>query len=144
MDDHYCFVRVRNDPFLLKSNPKLFRKKAAPVYANDEPQITENIFSINYDKELKKALAQNDYRTAVRLQYLQLLAQLSGKEVIQYQEGRTNSDYLVQLHPTPYYKGFKILTRHFDYAWYGQFPITGEAYQTIENDFATFRSSMSL
>jgi hypothetical protein len=130
--------------FLLKSNPKLFRKKATAVYTNDELQITENIFSINYHEELKKALAQNEYRTAVRLQYLQLLAQLSGKELIEYQEGRTNSDYLVQLYSTPYYKGFKTLTRHFDYAWYGQFPITKEAYQTIETDFATFRSSMSL
>lgn len=130
--------------FLMKSNPRLFRKKATTLTAIDEPLITENIFSINYTDEIKNAVAQKNFRAAVRLQYLYLLTILSGKELIRFKEGLTNSDYLMQLYPTPYYKGFKTLTRHFDYAWYGQFAIMADAYQTIETDFATFRNSMNI
>jgi len=130
--------------FLIKSNPWLFRKKATLLSAIEETAITENIFSINYDAELKNALMQNNHRLAVRLQYLQLLKLLSDKKLIQYKEGRTNNDYLLQLYATPYYKDFKNLTRHFEYAWYGQFSITPEVYTIIEAEFVTFKHSMDI
>lgn len=129
--------------FLMKSNVQLFHKRATPL-AGIETGAQENIFSIHYEEALNKALLQNDFRLAVRLHYLQTLALLSGKNIIHYKDDFTNSDYLLQLRQTSHYTAFKKLTRHFEYAWYGEFTITPTAFKTIEADFAIFKSSMGV
>lgn len=130
--------------FLLKSNIQLFHKAATPIDAIKDAEVSETIFSIDFDAALQKALAATDYRLAVRLQYLQLLALLSGKNHIQYKEDFTNSDYLQQLQTSTCYEPFKKLTLHFEYTWYGKFELTSATYQSIAADFNHFKNSMSL
>jgi hypothetical protein len=130
--------------FFLRSDIRLFRKPAATIESGEEAALSKDIFSIDYAAELKNAIAQNNLRLAVRLHYLETLALLAGKGILQYKEESTNSDYLLQVYPTPHYAVFKKLTRHFEYAWYGQFEVGPEAYRNIETDFATFKNSMAI
>ena len=62
--------------------------------------MTEDIFAINYQKEIDKACSKGNYRLAIRLMFLRLLKDLSEKNIIQYTQDKTNFDYLIQLHPT--------------------------------------------
>ncbi len=62
---------------------------------------------------------------------------------MQYKEDLTNSAYEMQLRQSPYYGPFKKLTRHFEYTWYGQFPVSPEVFANIEIDFSTFKNSMT-
>lgn len=126
--------------YLADSNIGLFRRKnkpAGPDELHDE-EMPEDIFAINYQKEIDKAVGQQNYRLAVRLHFLRLLRLLSEKNIIQYKQDKTNLDYLMDLHPTKHYQSFFRLTRHFEYAWYGQFEVGKDAYEVIANEFNQF------
>ncbi len=129
--------------FLAESNIGLFRKKNKLVKAEEEEFATEDIFAINYQKEIDKAAGQANYRLAVRLMFLRLLKNMSEKNVINYKQDKTNFDYLLQLHSTNYYKDFFRITRNYEYTWYGQFEINEEAYKIIRNDFDLFEKNLA-
>jgi hypothetical protein len=130
--------------FLMKSNIQLFHRKPAALQTSSTSALGENIFSIDYESEIVQAKRAGDLRLAVRLYYLQTLALLSGQHLIQYKEDRTNSEYVAQLRQSPLYAPFKKLTRHFEYTWYGQFPVSPGAFANMETDFSTFKNSMGI
>jgi hypothetical protein len=108
-----------------------------------EENTTENIFEINYQKEIEKAINAGDYRLAIRLMFLRLLKQLSQKKIIQYKQERTNFDYLSQLYSTRYYSDFFRLTRNYEYTWYGKFDVSQETFGIIKNEFENFDRKLS-
>jgi len=121
--------------YLGGSQVGLFRKKNIRTAGHQEEAITEDIFAINYQKEIDKAVASGNYRLAVRLLFLRLLKTMSEKNIIRYKQDKTNLDYLMELHPTTHYHQFFRITRNYEYSWYGQFPVSEEAWQQIRNDF---------
>jgi len=125
--------------YLAGSNVGLFRKKNKHIPTTGEGElVTEDIFAINYQREIDKAESGNNYRLAIRLMFLRLLKDMAEKNIIQYKQDRTNLDYLLQLHPTVYYNTFFRITRSYEYSWYGQFDVREEAYRIIRNDFKHF------
>ena len=130
--------------FLIKSDVRLFHKKATPIEASEEDALPDDLFTIDYEKEQQIAASQHDFRMAVRYQYLQVLALLANNNTIEYKREFTNRDYLQQLQGTTQYAAFKKLTQHFEYAWYGKFAISPPAFEAIEKDFTTFKSSMGI
>ncbi len=122
--------------WLAGSNVGLFRKKNVNMASGEETgDMPEDIFAINYQKEIDKAATAGNFRLAVRLLYLRLLKNLSDKNIIGYKQDKTNFDYLLQLHPTPYYDKFFRLTRHYEYSWYGHFEVSNDAYSKIKHAF---------
>jgi len=108
-----------------------------------EDITSENIFDINYQREIDKAVNDRDYRLAVRLMFLRLLKQLSQKKIIEYKQERTNFDYLSQLRSTGYYNDFFRLTRNYEYVWYGKFGVSRETFGVIKNEFENFDRKLS-
>lgn len=124
--------------WLSGSQVGLFRKKATPVAGNDESSESEDIFAINYQKEIDRAAAAGNYRLAIRLMFLRLLKTMAEKNVIRYRPDSTNLDYLSQLSSTKYYSDFFRITRNYEYSWYGQFDVPEDAYKMIRTDFDLF------
>ena len=123
--------------YLKNSNAGLFRKSSN--IADEEVDAEANdIFSINYQKEIDKAVGISNYRLAVRLMFLRLLRDLAEKNIIQYKQDSTNFDYMMQLHSTGMYPDFFRLARNYEYSWYGQFDIDKEKYSIIKNEFDNF------
>jgi hypothetical protein len=131
-----CFYYGATSGFSANPQPQLKVEK--------KPRFQKIFFPLIMRPSFKNAIAQKNLRLAVRLHYLETLALLAGKGILQYKEESTNSDYLLQVYPTPHYAVFKKLTRHFEYAWYGQFEVGPDAYRNIETDFATFKNSMAI
>lgn len=129
--------------YLSGSNIGLFRKKNIITKGEEEEGIIEDIFAINYQKEIDKAAMQGNYRLAVRLMYLRLLKSMSEKNIIQYKQDKTNLDYLMQLHSTKYYNNFFSITRNYEYSWYGKFEVSEEAYRLISNEFNQFDKQLT-
>ncbi len=129
--------------YLYSNNIRLFRKKDLTLKAESDEQLPENIFDINYDKELKKALGVNNYRLAVRLQFLNILRLLSEKGVLQYRQDRTNMDYIFQLGGKSIYADFFRVVRHYEYSWYGHFEVSRESYTLIETDFQKLKQQLN-
>jgi hypothetical protein len=130
--------------FLSNANVSLMRKKPMEVPSDGQPhdEFMEDVLNMDHDREIRKAVEQGDFRKAIRFHYLQTLKQLSQKDLIQFRQERTDSDYVHQLYNTNYYKGFSRLTRHFQYAWYGKFSIKPELYGMIESEFSTFKKGL--
>ena len=129
--------------YLGGSNVGLFRKKNVKAANAGEEEITEDIFAINYQKEIDKAAAQGNYRLAIRLMFLRLLKNMSEKNIIRYKQDKTNLDYLMELHPTNYYNSFFRVTRNYEYSWYGQFNVSEDAYKLIRSDFDQFDKELT-
>jgi hypothetical protein len=128
--------------FLASSNIQLFRRRAVVIEDQEEVLSEEDIFNLNYEKEIQKAVSGQNYRLAVRLWYLRILKELADSNLIQYKHEKTNRDYLNQLHETTYYRDFFRLTRDFEYTWYGKFELSAEAYALIQNDFLAFKQQL--
>ena len=129
--------------FLSTSNIHLFRKKPKQVTEETDEETTDDIFEINFERDIQKAITAKNFRLAVRLMYLRTLRDLSDRNLISYTHEKTNSDYLFQLADTRHYKSFFRLTRSFDYTWYGQFELSQDSFGVIQNDFSSFKHELS-
>lgn len=127
--------------YLSGSNMGLFRK-ANKIITDDDSVDTDDIFAINYQKEIDKAVGMSNYRLAVRLMFLRMLKKLSDNNLIQFTQDSTNLDYLLQLETTAMYKDFFKLTRNYEYSWYGQFEIDKEKFAVIKVDFDKFEGKI--
>ncbi len=102
----------------------------------------ENIHQITFEEEIEKALGQRNYRLAIRLLYLSTLKQLNDAHFIQWQVDKTNSAYVNELTDTEKRQSFSILTRQFEYVWYGDFPVDGPSFQNINTLFHDFKRTL--
>lgn len=128
--------------FLIASDVRLFRKKPAIVQSGSDDELPDDIFAIDYEKELARANTSKNYHLAVRLMYLHVLKVMADREIINYRAGKTNSDYLFELYNSAYYKDFFRITRSFEYVWYGQFALAEPAYNRIQQDYETLKSRL--
>jgi hypothetical protein len=128
--------------YLLQNNI-VGRKQSITAEKISDDITAENIFDINYQKEIEKAVNASDYRLAIRLMFLRLLKQLSQRRIIEYKQERTNFDYLTQLYSTGYYNDFFRLTRNYEYTWYGKFDVNQEAFGIIKTEFENFDRKLS-
>ncbi|HEY4196318.1 MAG TPA: DUF4129 domain-containing protein [Mucilaginibacter sp.] len=121
---------------------KIFRKKQA---ANEVPytEFIENIHVINFDEAIENALLIKDHRLAVRLLYLRCLKQLSDNHIINWKIEKTNSAYLNEIADAEQRKQFSIVTRQYEYVWYGDFPVDGQSYPGINAAFQEFKNRLS-
>jgi Domain of unknown function (DUF4129) len=122
--------------YLASNNVGFFRKKDKKTdEALADEEMPEDIFAINYQKEIDKAARDGNYRLAIRLQYLRLLKQMAERNIINYKQDKTNFDYLAEVHPTAHYNHFFRITRNYEYSWYGKFDVSNEAYRIISTDY---------
>lgn len=126
--------------FLYRSNAGLFRKKVSDTDAPpNEGEMPENIFDIQYENEIRKAVAAGKYHLGIRLLYLQTLRDLTAAGFIEFRQEKTNGDYVFQLFNSPFYKSFFSLTRNYEYVWYGKFPVSANAFEIMQAEFLEFK-----
>ena len=106
-------------------------------------ETLENIHEISFDEQLEKALIAHNYKAAVRLLYLRSLKQLSDAGLIHWTIEKTNSAYLNELTGSNCKQLFGVLTRQFEYIWYGDFPVDGQSFKNIDALFAEFKKMFS-
>lgn len=90
--------------------------------------LEEADVSRDYPLLIREAVALGDYRSALRLHYLQLLSALAGAGHIRWDEGRTDRAYAADLEGTPYAADWKRLSRIYAWSWYGRHPLPEPLY----------------
>lgn len=119
----------------------LFKKSAKRVVAEaGGDEISENIFEIDFAKEIQKAVFEENYALSIRLLFLQSLKRMSEKGIIEYGLDKTNFDYLFSLNGSKYFNDFSKLVRNYEYAWYGKFPISKERFGAVEKNFNDYKN----
>ena len=103
-------------------------------------RLEEELDKRNVDPYLVKAEKDENYHLAVRLHFLALLKQLHEQQLIQWKKDRTNRAYLNQVRNQDHYSSFRQLTLTFERVWYGNYHPSGTEYQTIKEQFDSYRS----
>lgn len=128
--------------FFIKANTRSLiynEKNPNMVILSEEERIikTEDIQQL-----IKEALAEKNYRLAVRYYYLFILKSLSERELIAWQRQKTNDDYSNELSGSPLKQQFNRATLLYDYIWYGEFQIDQDRYSKVEEVFVSLKNSI--
>jgi hypothetical protein len=103
----------------------------------------ENIHEMDFEKLLREAAQKEDFRQGTRLILLYALKLLADKNLIKWEAGKTNHDYVSELSKEPLKTGLNELSFYFDYSWYGHFEVNKEIFQKVENTFADWRTKIN-
>jgi hypothetical protein len=115
----------------------LFSGRTRTPETTDATLEDVDIHAIDYEKQIKEALAKGDYRLGVRLWFLRTLKTFSDKQLINWKIDKTNSDYFYELSGTTYQGEFGEVSKVYDYIWYGEFPVDENSYAKAEDKFIT-------
>lgn len=113
----------------------LFTGRARKTEKTDATLEDVDIHAIDYESEIRDAIAKGDHRLAVRLWFLRTLKAFSDKELLAWKIDKTNSDYYYELSGTAYQKEFGEVSNVYDYIWYGEFPVDESSYSRAEEKF---------
>jgi len=91
----------------------------------------------DFSTMISMAVANGDYRTAIRYQYLNLLHKLHAKGKIEYHADKTNADYQYEIRDQSLARSFQYVSYIYDHAWYGEFDLNAREYSRAENAFIT-------
>ncbi|SHI44822.1 hypothetical protein SAMN04487911_10297 [Arenibacter nanhaiticus] len=123
--------------FLIRENIRsLFIKKTRPII--DLKLSEEELENLDLDLLIQKAVAQKNYRLAIRYHHLKSLKNLSQKEVIAWHADKTNLEYQQEIKSSQLLLIFKEVSYLYDYIWYGEQQIDAIAYRAASLKFMTF------
>jgi len=131
--------------YLMSNKVWLFSSKSKKLYGEEKPpeETAGNIFTMNFDEQVAKALDAGNYRVATRLLFLRLLRSMSERNIIQYGVDKTNMDYLFELNNTKYFKAFAQVSRNYEYVWYGNFDIKQDQFMHIRTGLDQFNQQIN-
>jgi len=113
----------------------LWRRRKRLFYGKEKDEdmdyevVEDTIYGIDFEAEIREALAAGDYRQAVRLVYLQTLSYLQDKGRIDWQPSKTPSQYMRQVNQP----AFGQLTRLFVLVRYGNFEADEAIFQQMKS-----------
>lgn len=107
--------------FLLKRHPELFMRSGKGKQV--EYEVTDdNIYGVDFNTEINKAMERKDYREVLRLVYLQTLRLLSDNHLLNWQPFKTPTQYTLEWKNAD----FQLMTRLFIRVRYGKFEASQE------------------
>ena len=119
-------------------------KRESRTAKQQNPEVEEEVISSesDFDNLINQALQANNYRQAVRYQYLKTLHKLSDRNLVELAKDKTNFQYVRELRNPAFQNDFASLTLNYEYVWYGEFMIDRNIYQKIESNFAALNQKL--
>jgi hypothetical protein len=140
-----CAILFITYRLFLSSDSFLFGRSRQKMVEEEAGQAgEEDISKTDWEQLLQKAVNDKDLRLAVRYSYMWLLQMLQHKELIQYRPDKTNYDYYSELRDTKYNQAFKVLSRRYEYAWYGKSIVSADAYKEYIEEFNGVRKHLGV
>lgn len=121
-----------------KEGSFFFGKKNKKINLTEE-ELSENIHEINFPESIFQYEKQEDFRSAIRYNFLYLLKKLSDKKLIEWNPEKTNKDYYNELNSVMQKDEFHKLSYIFNYVWYGEFEVDSRSYEIFKNQFQSFK-----
>jgi hypothetical protein len=112
-------------------------KRSSRSNKGPAPQVEEEIITgeSDFDILINQSLQANNYRQAVRYQYLRTLHKLADKNRIELAKDKTNYQYVNEISDAVIRDEFRALTLNYEYVCYGEFMIDGLLYKKLESGF---------
>ena len=115
----------------------VFGKRSAKAGINLQIDEEDTSLVNDYERLLRKAYDDGNWRFAMRFLFLKTLQKLNEKEIIKYAVDKTNSVYVNEL-PVARKNDFASLALYYEYVWYGNVEIEKTVFDAIENKFNNF------
>ena len=116
-----------------RDGPK--NRKINPVSEMEMEEIENDLENAELTDPIQRAIASGNYTLAVRLYYLSLLKELSGKKIIRWKRDKTNGEYIRELSGTPLSDEFRDVTLVFERIWYGTVELSANDFSYVEMEF---------
>ncbi|HYF29795.1 MAG TPA: DUF4129 domain-containing protein [Chitinophagaceae bacterium] len=120
---------------------KLLLFRSAPMKADIEAE-QDLLKQENLPALITQAEQAGSLRLAVRYRYMKTLQDMQQRNLIQLSAQATNWEYVNRLGSHPLRKQFQLLTRAYEYVWYGEFDVNAEQYGYLKTEFQKFESSI--
>jgi len=117
---------------------KLYMFYSTPFRESNADDAELDIQQVDFEEKINAAVRDKNYRDAVRYMYLKALKLADEKGLIHFQVNATNQEYVQQLQHHPQGKHFRMLTRAYEYAWYGGFEVSAAQFERLREDFDIF------
>lgn len=128
---------------LLKVDKSWFFQKQDKAKSLEISLTEQNITEVNFNKEIREAIEQKQFKKAVRLFYLQMLRELHERKLIQWRIEKTNADYIKEIKSQELKAMFEDNARIYEYIWYGDFHISERVFEAAEASFNTFTQKVN-
>lgn len=128
--------------FFFKNKIKSDKSLATLDYNSDTEINPEVIQESQLKTELEKAIAENNYRLAVRIYYILLLKALIERNWIKWAKRKTNTHYLIEMNGHNGYENFNRAVRIYEWSWYGKNVPSLEAYKRFSEFFNDFLNQL--
>jgi hypothetical protein len=117
----------------------MFRRNTKSVAGNGSSEMNAEEVKPGTDMDslIAQALRDNNFRLAVRYQYLKNLHKLAEKGFVQYAVDKTNYQYVNELTNAGLRNEFAGITLNYEYVWYGEFDIDAIIYRKLETGFTS-------
>lgn len=102
----------------------------------------EDIQEVDLETLLKDALQQENYRLALRLEFLQVLKEMSIKDLINWKNYKTNRIYLQETKNSSWQPSFQYLVRLFEHFWYGKNHLSKAQYEAYQAHFISLKNEL--
>ncbi|MBP2833427.1 DUF4129 domain-containing protein [Aquimarina sp. U1-2] len=122
----WLFSKVNPSEILLEKQPP------AQILLTEDEDIIHNQ---DIQELIQQALQNNNYRLAIRYYYLLVLKKLSEVDLIRWESQKTNEEYSKELKDTSLQQQFQLITKLYDYIWYGSFEVNKQSYLKAEKEF---------
>jgi len=122
--------------YFIFSNIKLDQK----IEASSEIDIEEieNIEELDTRIAYEEAIRNEDYRSAIRMQFLYVMQILSLKELIVWKPEKTNRDYNREIDDIEIKNEFRQLASYFERIWYGNNIIDEQRFNSLNAFYINF------
>ena len=102
----------------------------------------ENLQTLDLPALIQEAEQQQQFRLAVRWQFLKILKELEIAGMIRWHPHKTNRAYLSELGDAAIQHDFSEIIAIYEYAWYGHFDVEANQYQRVSAQFSHFRNEI--
>ena len=110
---------------------------------NDEGEEIEDIEDIDADAQYKRAVSEHNYKLAIRMQFIKILQILTHKEIIEWQNDKTNRDYIREIKNRETKIAFRTNSNYYEKAWYGDEEINYTTFRSIDQNLMDFINIIS-
>ncbi len=123
------------------NGPIFFARKDKQLPGKGDMLLT-NTLPDDWEQSIQDAVLEENYRCAIRYGYHYLLSLLSKETLIQLDDTKTNYQYANELSGTEWHTPFLSLTRQYEYAWYGGFPLKKKNFEDFHDSVLSLKSKL--
>ena len=113
--------------------------KPSEVFLSEEEELVKNE---DLPSLIKKAVADGEFRHAVRYYYLNELKKLDNLNLIGYEFQKTNRDYSEEIENENIRQHFSRITKLYEFIWYGSFQVSEKDYRLAEKGFLNMDNAL--